>query len=307
MSDSGEVVVVGAGVVGLTSAYALLEAGYRVAILADKPTSDTTSAVAAGIWFPYAVNERRVPRWGAETFEWLLRLVGSEAGVRRVPFECLVPDHDREPEWSSLDVSFQPIDEGFSVVLPVADSKRFLPWLQEQVLDLGATMLTKKIRRFEDIGTPIVVNCTGLGARELCDDGEMFPIRGTVVRVENPGIERGFADDRDPNRPTYFIPLSAGVVLGGTAVVGDESLESEPEVVSDIIERCSRREPLLAQSRVLEARTGLRPGRTRVRLEHEVLEGGATVVHNYGHGGAGYTLAWGCAQEVVRLVSGLAL
>jgi D-amino-acid oxidase len=48
---------------------------------------------------------------------------------------------------------------------------------------------------------------------------------------------------------------------------------------------------------------GLRPGRSTVRLEEaEPLSSGARVVHNYGHGGAGVTLSWGCAREVVTLV-----
>jgi D-amino-acid oxidase len=54
---------------------------------------------------------------------------------------------------------------------------------------------------------------------------------------------------------------------------------------------------------VLEHVVGLRPGRSTVRLEEgEQLSSGARVVHNYGHGGAGITLSWGCAHEVVTLV-----
>jgi D-amino-acid oxidase len=41
---------------------------------------------------------------------------------------------------------------------------------------------------------------------------------------------------------------------------------------------------------------GLRPGRTAVRLERM-----GNIIHNYGHGGGGYTVAWGCASEVGRL------
>ena len=45
---------------------------------------------------------------------------------------------------------------------------------------------------------------------------------------------------------------------------------------------------------------GLRPSRTEVRLEEEII-GSTRVIHNYGHGGAGVTLSWGCADEVVSI------
>jgi len=48
---------------------------------------------------------------------------------------------------------------------------------------------------------------------------------------------------------------------------------------------------------------GLRPSRKEVRLEIESLSSGRWAIHNYGHGGAGVTLSWGCADEVTRIVS----
>lgn len=50
---------------------------------------------------------------------------------------------------------------------------------------------------------------------------------------------------------------------------------------------------------------GLRPGRTEVRIEAEkiCIEGKTlNVVHNYGHGGAGVTLCFGCAVDASNLV-----
>ena len=154
----------------------------------------------------------------------------------------------------------------------------------------------------ESIDAATVVNCTGLGARRLCDDDRMYPIKGTVVLVENPGIDYCLTDDADPVVPTYFIPLERGVILGGTAERGTWDTEAEPVQQADIISRCARYEPRLAKARVLEVKSGLRPGRDEIRLESELSSTGQTVVHNYGHGGSGYTLAWGCAKQVVRMV-----
>jgi D-amino-acid oxidase len=88
------------------------------------------------------------------------------------------------------------------------------------------------------------------------------------------------------------------VVLGGTADDTRADRQPDDEVAARILQRCVAIEPRLAGLPVLEHRVGLRPARARVRLERE-----GTVVHNYGHGGAGVSISWGCAREVTRAVS----
>lgn len=70
-----------------------------------------------------------------------------------------------------------------------------------------------------------------------------------------------------------------------------------------ILQRCRRIQPRLAEAAVIETITGLRPDRPSVRVEAEPI-GRALCIHNYGHGGDGVTLSWGCAREVVNLVGG---
>jgi D-amino-acid oxidase len=79
-------------------------------------------------------------------------------------------------------------------------------------------------------------------------------------------------------------------------------MEPDPATASEILERCTEMEPMLKGAEVLEHRVGLRPGRPEVRLEMEVLQNGLSCVHDYGHGGSGITLSWGCAEETVTLV-----
>jgi len=147
-----------------------------------------------------------------------------------------------------------------------------------------------------------VVNCAGLGARELVGDETMSPIRGQIVRVRNPGLTRFVLDDDNPAGVTYIIPRSEDCVLGGTAEDGAWDTTPNPAVAEAILSRCVALEPRLGGVEVLEHRVGLRPGRPEVRLEIEELSGGSTCVHNYGHGGSGVTLSWGCAEEAVGLV-----
>lgn len=148
---------------------------------------------------------------------------------------------------------------------------------------------------------PLVVHCAGVGARELAGDAALHPVRGQVVRVENPGVERFWLDDEHPEGLTYVIPRGEDCILGGTAEEGAWSTEPDSAVARGILRRCAELEPQLAGARVLEHRVGLRPGRPAVRLEREDFADGTRVVHCYGHGGAGVTLSWGCAEEVVRL------
>jgi D-amino-acid oxidase len=123
-------------------------------------------------------------------------------------------------------------------------------------------------------------------------------VRGQVVVVENPGLREFFAEE--PGSATelrYVLPHRDTVVLGGTAEPDRTDLAPRPEVARRILARCTEVVPALAGARVVAHRVGLRPVRDQVRLEEEARDGGR-VIHNYGHGGGGVTLSWGCAREV---------
>ena len=79
-------------------------------------------------------------------------------------------------------------------------------------------------------------------------------------------------------------------------------MEEDQDLTQRILDWAGEMEPRLKGVEVLSVRVGLRPLRPTVRLEREVLADGSPVIHNYGHGGAGYTLSWGCAQDVLKLV-----
>lgn len=306
------VVVLGAGVAGLTSAVCLLEAGLSVNVVAHRFAPDITSSVAAGLWYPYATAGSRIPALAVETLRYYRELVSDPgSGIRFLNCTSYEPAENLHPFWADEDVDFRPIDNGFTSVLPLADSGIFLKWLVAQIEALGGTIeqLPSPIEDLEAIEASIVVNCTGLGARHLCSDHRVVPIKGTVVVVDNPGIDYCLTDDRVESQPTYFIPTAAGLVLGGSAERGNWSTDFDPDLVDDIIHRCAAHEPKLEaariRARIRMVKSGLRPGRDEIRLEREELPSGKTVVHNYGHGGSGYTLCWGCANEVVRQISAI--
>ncbi|MBF4162805.1 FAD-dependent oxidoreductase [Nocardioides acrostichi] len=306
------VVLVGAGVVGLSCAVRLLEAGHRVDVLARDLGTETTSGAAAAIWYPYRVGPQgRVTAWSARTRAVLSELAAqvavSEHGVRLVTGTEVRRHPGGDPWWAAAvdDLARTtavpaPYAEGWTFTAPVIEMPRYLPWLAGRVRALGGT-----ITRMALAGLPradVVVDCAGLGARRLAVDTSVHPVRGQVVRLRQVGLTRWWIDDEGP---TYVIPRGDDIVVGGTADEDVWSRTVDPGTARAVLDRAVRLVPELAGAEVLGHRVGLRPARPTIRLE-TVPEDGRTVVHCYGHGGAGVTVSWGCADEVVSEVTRIA-
>jgi len=309
-----EAVVIGCGVIGLSTAIRLREAGGDARIVTASPPEETTSAVAAAIWYPYkAYPEHDVLRWGRRTFEVLETLASTpEAGVRMRGGLELRRERSGQPWWAEAVPGVRRCTEdelppgyrdGHTFVVPIIEMPVYLRYLRDRFAAAGGTVERRVVARPEEFAdeASVVVNCAGLGAGGLVGDTSMAPIRGQVLRVRNPGLDRFFLDEDDPEGVTYIVPRSQDCVLGGTAEEGEWDTEPDPGTAAAILRRCAALEPRLAGAEVLGHGVGLRPGRSEVRLEREP-GGGLPLVHNYGHGGSGVTLSWGCAEEALRLV-----
>lgn len=152
-----------------------------------------------------------------------------------------------------------------------------------------------------------VVNCSGLGARELVGDYDLRPAKGQIVRIKHNGFRRVLLDhgEEEQNSLTYIIPRTYDVVLGGTYEEQNESTEVDPGETEAILHRCANLAPEFAavtHKDILNEVCGLRPVRSTVRVEAERITPDCLLVHNYGHGRAGFTLSWGCALEVVEII-----
>ncbi|HEY0602204.1 MAG TPA: FAD-dependent oxidoreductase [Herpetosiphonaceae bacterium] len=310
-----EALVIGCGVSGLSTAICLQEAGWRVTIWTATLPPDTTSSVAAAIWYPYkAYPEHLVVGWSKFTyavFETFARnpttgvIMRENVEVSRTP----LPD----PWWSSAVPDLRRLTaaelpagyvDALAFTTPVIEMPVYLRYLMDRFTRAGGTVDIRLVSSLAEATEiyPVIFNCTGLGSHSLLHDAQMAPIRGQVVRVANPGIERAWLDEEHPDGMVYIVPRANDCILGGTAIEGVWDMTPDPATAEAILRRCIGLEPRLAEAPILEHKVGLRPGRTTIRLEREEFPNGTCCIHNYGHGGAGVTLSWGCAAEAVQLV-----
>jgi D-amino-acid oxidase len=292
-------VVVGAGVVGLTTAVCLREAGVEADVVSRDAPQETTSAVAAALWYPYrALPVERVTAWSAATYAWLADLAGTAgSGVRMLPGTELMAAGAPDPWWRGAAPDLRRTSEGLRLTAPAVDMSVHLPWLVSRLRALGGTIEQRTVGSLDELDGDAVVNCAGLGARRLAGDESLLAVRGQVVRVAAPGVSEWLLDQRDPERLVYVVPRERDVVLGGTAQEGVEDRAPDPATTEAIRARCAELVPAVRDAPVVGVAVGLRPQRPAVRVEAE-----GRVVHCYGHGGAGVTLAWGCAVEVAALL-----
>jgi D-amino-acid oxidase len=308
-----DVLVIGAGVIGLTSAICLAESGSDVRIRAAEPPQATTSRAASAMWgSSFAGPADDVRRWAVQSLEDLRALASEPGSGVRVARGMLAARSTEEgpPPFLFPGVDVVRRDDAppgfvaaFAIEVPVVDMPRHLDYLLARFEAAGGELELAPLRSLSEVASaaPVVVNCSGVGARALVPDPAVRSVRGQHVVVENPGLEEFFMEEPAPRWAGWF-PHGDHVVLGGSADEDDWRLEPDLAMAEEIVRRCAAIEPRLGEARVLEHRVGLRPARPDVRVE-EVALGASRCVHNYGHGGTGVALAWGCARDVCSIVA----
>jgi D-amino-acid oxidase len=321
------VAIIGAGVSGLTCGVVFAERGYRTAIFARETGRQTTSGAAAAVWFPYHVEPAaRVIPLALQTYNVLVDLAQVPgSGVSMIELRQFSRTGELPiPDWaiplgaqrlSSVATGLWPVQDraqrggfsfksGFSLRVPLIDTTIYLDYLAERFLKVGGEINANiHFKNLEDVDSKsdLVINCAGIGARELVCDHDLEPHRGQVAimpRIE--GLSCAIVCDDEPLM--YAIPRTNDCVFGGTNEVSD-NLAADPATTVQIVAECCH-VLNIDEPRVIAERVGLRPFRkSGVCLERDRLRDGRTVIHNYGHGGAGFTRSWGCAREVVELAT----
>jgi len=310
------VVIVGAGVSGLTCGVVFAERGYETTIFAKEIGQQTTSGAAAALWFPYDVEPAdKVIPWALETRQALIGLARDpDSGVSLIELRQFSRTGKIHiPDWaiplgaetvitSEVEGSLEQFKGGFSVNVPLMDTTIYLDHLAARFLSAGGKINAKvSVEKLEDVDLKfdLVINCAGIGARELVHDADLQPHRGQVAVV--PKLENlPYAVVCDDAPLMYAIPRARDCVFGGTNELSDDRV-ADSATTARIVAECSRALKI-GKPNVLAECVGLRPYRkSGVRVERARLSDGRAVIHNYGHGGSGFTLSWGCALEVLEI------
>lgn len=307
--------VIGAGISGLSTAFVLVNEGHKVTVLSKAFSPNTTSNKAAAFWFPYHVRgDSRAISWASKSYQFYQQLADdNNSGISFIKLiKGIKNDTLDDNSWllfmppktcRKLPIEELPTgySKGFEAKVPLIETQIFLPYLLQKLLQKGVIFIEQEITDLQDISQQfdVVVNCSGLGAKTLCSDKKIFPVRGQVLLLE-PGYPNSiFLDNQTP---TYIVPRKDATIIGGTyeEYISDET--TEPKTLEQLLDKASNIFPKLKNRKIIGNWAGLRPFRETVRLEREP---NTNIIHNYGHGGSGFTLAFGCAEEVLKLVTPL--
>ena len=304
-----KITIVGAGISGLATAYVLAKE-HTVKIIAKSFTPDITSNRAAAFWFPYHIrNDERGIHWCKHSYEVYENFSKDPScGVSMQKLLKVVRNGVQEEEmtWFSFMpegcyriLAGQEIPEGYAIGydirVPVIETQIFLPWLMNELKQMNVIIEQKEIRSFEEIDdADIIINCSALGAQQLCNDKELIPIRGQVGLLAPKSDLPVFLDNE---LPLYIVPRKDAIIVGGTYEAGVTDTTTEPATIGRLLGNAYKVFPDLKYQKVLGSWAGIRPYRPLIRVEKE-----GHIIHNYGHGGSGFTVGWGCAEEVALLI-----
>lgn len=312
---SKNIAIVGAGISGLSCAYYLSENGHNITVLAKAFSPEITSNRAAAFWFPYHIrNDKRGRNWCKKSYAFYKEL--SEDAASGISMKQLVKVlregvKEEEPVW----VQFIPegactltpkqelepgLQKQYNVLVPLIETQIFLPYLRNILQERGVVFEKREVNDLKELSSfDVVINCSALGARNLCNDAAVIPVRGQVALIATDTTMPVYLDNE---KPLYIVPRKDAMIVGGTYEENIFEEATEPATIERILNTAYEVFPQLKKHAVIGSWAGLRPYRAEVRVE---AEPGTNIIHNYGHGGSGFTLAFGCAAEVRDLVEKL--
>jgi glycine/D-amino acid oxidase-like deaminating enzyme len=250
---SGPVAVLGSGVVGLSTARLVQEAGFPVTIHTAALPPDTTSNVAGGQFHPFGLfkEDSVTPEFKAQftkalDYSWrrFQIMVGDDYGIRWLPtyVETDSPDAKLLETFPPINRMLAPAEHPFPWASALrydtmyVETGRYLRQMIRDVQIAGGKIEVRKFATPADIaGLPeaLVFNCTGLGSRDLFADADLHPARGQLAILEpQPEVQYAFTGG-----PGYMFPRPDGIILGGTFELDQWDTTPDPQTIGRIVAR----------------------------------------------------------------------
>ncbi|CDK25218.1 unnamed protein product [Kuraishia capsulata CBS 1993] len=326
----GKVIVLGAGVVGLSTALELVQRGHEVDIVARHLPGDIdieyTSPFAGANWSSFAETDEE-QEWDKLGYEKLLEIAKTEPGASVWAKRSLNYNREPAPRLASVvkDLRILPENElipgthcGFEYTSIVISVGTYLAYLSQKLMAAGVVIRRAHVAHIKDVasyytkGTPeVIVNCSGLLARKLggVEDKAVYPIKGQILLIRNNcSTLLSVSGTEGPDEEAFYIfpRKEGGGIIGGSYVPNDWSADISEGFIERTKQKVAKYCPELLEEGPLDiykAVVGLRPGREGgVRIEKETIPGVGNVVHNYGCGGCGYQNSHGMAIKTAKLV-----
>lgn len=360
-----KIAIIGGGVIGITTALHLKRLGYDTELIAefrsdrsmgDHSIPEFASLFAPALIAPHSVEMPDLEEVFQTSQDHFSKLAGTMGNVVRWQqhYELFAREPESPPAYTRCLRNFAPYGDshkhihfdpamkrevsGWVADCLFVEAPFYIPYLFREYLMAGGRISSEKLSRGDiaELKCDLIVNCTGMWARELFNDQNLYPIRGHLLLVE--GILRPLRADNtifsynytppedDYAYDVYFFPRASSSwqgsqewVLGGSREIPQQdrgelwrsplraypTTNGVPSPIFDINQSILKivTGGIDIEEYPRKGFFGYRPGRRGgVRLEL-VQEFGRPVIHNYGHGGGGVTLSWGCAEKVVRLIA----
>ncbi|OQD60219.1 hypothetical protein PENPOL_c026G07342 [Penicillium polonicum] len=370
--QSPHILIIGGGVIGLTTAWFALDRGYRVTVISKEWASygqgpRLASQIAGALWElppagcgPQAVQGKlhTCQRWALESLKIYRAMADSDLGkafgVKMRLFTSFHTNRISDDQLKSKKMElirteqledfekgthlFQKygvnpdshggLHDAYEHQAPIIDTDVAMAFLMELIRSKGATLHTANIQGdildqegylLETYGADAIVNATGVMAREAATDNAVYCLRGGLLRLINDGthfpkvnnamlVSSETKFDGDFHDMAFIVPRNDNTLLLGSILHQDTwelNLTSDCPEILEMRGRCEDLFPALKNAKVdpvFPLAQGRRPmRRSHVRVEREERRM-SRIVHSYGHGGAGWSLAFGSARETVRLV-----
>lgn len=312
-----QVAIIGSGIIGLTTAQSLVNQGFAVTIFSDDNAHLNCSTKAGAYWWPHKCSpEKHVLRWAKTSLDRYLTLQDNNLGIQLIDHVRLCEVADEEKYVLDIVDTHENLPsvfgttlyhECYSLKVPFINIHRLFDYLSTELLQNGVVFKQRSIAHFDQLSGAfnLVINCSGLGAQTLCDDSALYPARGVTLTVTNTiDLNTSYRTITGKEFFTLILPRENDILLGGSVEAGVDSDQIDKQLIEQILQNSIGILPELADCEILGSSCGFRPNRHSIRLELDESFA-VPVIHNYGHGGGGYTVAFGCADDCAEIASDL--